>query len=203
MTVYLVSHFFNRPSFALSFSLLCTSVSLRNTAFNWRSFLHENVFILLFIEGNNDVLHFDITQVKKRFSRDALVTNASLVNRTVACVPVKHRAAFNLRSFLHENVFILPFVEGQCLSPLRHRERERSVRRMCLHKEENIHAQFAQNLRMPTYHTGTGRNSKINKQMLTQNFTNSLKHSVPHGMILTSYRICAKPWCPFQNSGQS
>ena len=56
--------------------------------------------------------------------------------------------------------------------------RERSVRRMCLHKEENTHAQFAQNLRMPPYHTGTGRNSKINRQMLTQKFTNSLNHSV-------------------------
>ena len=56
---------------------------------------------------------------------------------------------------------------------------------MCLHKEENTHAQFAQNLRMPTHHTGTGRNSKM-EQMLLQKFTNSLKHSIAAWMTLIS-----------------
>ena len=77
---------------------------------NLRSLLQENVFILPFIAGHNDVLHFDIAQVKTRFTREPLVTTVSSVNLTLACVPVKHRAAFILRSFLHENVFILLFI---------------------------------------------------------------------------------------------
>ena len=76
-----------------------------------RSFLHESVFTLLFLHCSVS-LHFDIAQVQTRFTREPLVTKVSLVNLTVACVPEKHRAAFNLRSFLHENVFILLFIEG-------------------------------------------------------------------------------------------
>ena len=84
---------------------LVTTVSLVNhtvacvpakhrAAFNLRSYVYESVFILLFTESHNEVLHFDITQVKKRFSRDALVTNASFENLTLTCVPERHRAAF-------------------------------------------------------------------------------------------------------------
>ena len=73
-------------------------------AFNLRSFLHESVFVLLFVEGHNVFLHFDIAQVKTRFTWESLVTNVSSMNLTVACVPEKHYDAFNLRSFLHENV---------------------------------------------------------------------------------------------------
>ena len=68
-------------------------------------------------------LHFDITQMKTRFTRQPLVTNVALVDLTVACVPVKYRAAFNLKSFLHENVCILPFVENH--NVFHHFERER------------------------------------------------------------------------------
>ena len=104
-------------------SLLSTNVSLINltvarvpakhrAAFNLRSYVHESVFILLFIESHSVFLHFDIAQVKTRFTREPLVTTVSLVNLTVACVPEKQRAAFNLRSFLHEIVFILLFIEG-------------------------------------------------------------------------------------------
>ena len=102
---------------------LVTTVSLLNltkacvpekhsAAFNLRSFLHESVFILLFIESNNVFLHFGIVLVKTRFTREPLVLTVSLVNLTVACAPEKHRAAFNLKSFLHESVFILLFIEG-------------------------------------------------------------------------------------------
>ena len=52
-------------------------------------------------------VHLDIVQVKTRFRRVPLVTTVSLENLTVACVPEKHRAAFSLRSFLHERIFIL------------------------------------------------------------------------------------------------
>ena len=81
-------------------------------AFNLRYFLHESVFILLFIEGHNVFLHFGIAQVKTRFTREPRVTSVSLVNLTVVCLTEKHRAAFNLRSFLHEDVFIPLFTEG-------------------------------------------------------------------------------------------
>ena len=54
-------------------------------------------------------LHLDNAQVKTRFTRQPLVTNVALVDLTVACVPEKHHDAFNLRSFLHEKVFILLF----------------------------------------------------------------------------------------------
>ena len=97
----------------LNLTLACVPVKHR-AAFNLRSFLQESVFILFFIEGNNDVLHFDITQIKKRFTREPLVTNVSVLKSHVTvCVPEEHRAAFNLRYFLHEDVFILLFVEGQ------------------------------------------------------------------------------------------
>ena len=66
----------------LNLTLACVPVKHR-AAFNLRSFLRESVFILLFIEGNNDVLHFDITQVKKRFTRDPLVTNVSVLKSHV------------------------------------------------------------------------------------------------------------------------
>ena len=92
-------------------TVACVPVKYR-VAFNLRSFLHESVFFLHIMKGNNDVLHFDITQVKKRFTRDPLVTNAFWVSLTVACVPGRHRAAFNLRSFLHKSDFILLFIEG-------------------------------------------------------------------------------------------
>ena len=75
--------------------MACVAVKQR-VAFN---------LILLFIEGDNVFLHFDIAQAKTRFTREALVTNV-VVNLTVACVPVKHRAALNLRSFLHESVLM-------------------------------------------------------------------------------------------------
>ena len=52
-------------------------------------------------------VHLDIAQVKTRFGRVPLVTTVSLENLTVARVPEKHRAAFSLRSFLHERIFIL------------------------------------------------------------------------------------------------
>ena len=58
------------------------------------------------------VLHFDIALVTTRFTRESLVTTVSVVNLTVACVPEKLRDAFNLRSFLHECVSILLFIEG-------------------------------------------------------------------------------------------
>ena len=74
-------------------------------AFNLRSFLHEIVFILLFIEGHNVFLHFDIVLVKAGLALEPLITTVSSVDLTVARVPEKHRAAFNLRSFLHESVF--------------------------------------------------------------------------------------------------
>ena len=80
-------------------------------AFNLRSFLHESVFILFFIEGNNDVLHFDITQVKNA-SRGMRLSRMLLWRISVACVPQKHQAAFNLSSFLYESVFILLFTES-------------------------------------------------------------------------------------------
>ena len=80
-------------------------------AFNLRSFLHEIVFILLFIEGHNVFLHFDIVLVKAGLALEPLVTTVSSVNLTVARVPEKHRAAFNLRSFLHESVSILLSIE--------------------------------------------------------------------------------------------
>ena len=60
--------------------------------------------------GHNVFLHFDIAQVKTRFTREPLVTNVCLV-LTVACAE-KHRAALNLRSFLHGSVFILLFIES-------------------------------------------------------------------------------------------
>ena len=81
-------------------------------AFNLSSFLYECVFILLFTESHFVLLHADIVLLKANFTRETLVTNASLLNLTVACVPLKHRAAFNLRSFLQESVFILFFIEG-------------------------------------------------------------------------------------------
>ena len=82
-----------------------------STSFHVRSFLKETVFILRFVEGHNVFLHFDIDQVKSRFTREPLVTTVSLLNLTVACVPEKHSAAFNLRSFLHESNFILLSIE--------------------------------------------------------------------------------------------
>ena len=81
-------------------------------AFKMRSFLHESVFILLFIDSDNVFLHLDIAQVKTRFTRESLVTTVSSVNLTLACVPEKHRAASNLMSFRHESVFILLFTES-------------------------------------------------------------------------------------------
>ena len=64
------------------------------------------------------------------------------------------------------------------------RERERAVRRMCPHKEENTHAQFAQNLRMPNL-SHRDRKELENKQMISQKFTNSLNHSIASWMTLT------------------
>ena len=84
----------------------------QRAAFNLRSFVHKSVFILLCIERHNVFLHFDIAQIEARFTRESLVTNVSWENLTVASIPVKHRAAFNLKSFLHESVFILLFIEG-------------------------------------------------------------------------------------------
>ena len=88
--------------------------SLRHhAAFNLRSFLHESVFILLFIEGHSVFLHFDTAHLRTRFTREPLVTKVSWENLTVASIPVKHSAAFNLQTFLHESVFfILLFIEG-------------------------------------------------------------------------------------------
>ena len=57
--------------------------------FNLWSFLHESVFIILLIEGHNVFLDFDIAQTKTRYTRQPLVTNVSVVNLTVACVPAK------------------------------------------------------------------------------------------------------------------
>ena len=62
-------------------------------------------------------VHFEIAQVKTRFTRSRLVTNVSLVNLTVACVPVKHQAALHLRHFLHESVFTLLVIEGHNVFP--------------------------------------------------------------------------------------
>ena len=67
---------------------------------------------LLFGQDHNIFLLFDIAQVKSRFTRDPLVTNAFWVSLTVACVPGRHRAAFNLRSFLHKSDFILLFISS-------------------------------------------------------------------------------------------
>ena len=103
--------------------LLVTNVSLVNltvacvpvkhqAALNLRSFLHGSVFTLLAIEGHNVFPHFNNALVKARFTRESLVTNVPLGNLTVACAPEKNRAAFSLRSFLHENVFILLFIES-------------------------------------------------------------------------------------------
>ena len=78
--------------------------------FSMRSFLHESVFILLFIEGHNVFLHFDIAQVKTRFTAGAACHDCFFGKSQ--CVPEKHRVAFSLRSFLHESVFILLFIEG-------------------------------------------------------------------------------------------
>ena len=57
-------------------------------------------------------VHFDIDQVKTRFTREPLAATVPLVNLTVACVPKKHRAEVNLRTFLHETVFILLFSQN-------------------------------------------------------------------------------------------
>ena len=61
-------------------------------------------------------------------------------------------------------------------------------------QRRNTHAHFAQNLRMPTYHTGN-RKELENKQMLAQKFTNSVNRPSLFGTTLTSRCICAKPWC--------
>ena len=81
-------------------------------AFNFTTFLHETVLILLFSQDHNVFLLFDIAQVKSRFTRESLVTSVSLVHLTVACVPLQHRAAFKMRPFLHESVFILLFIDS-------------------------------------------------------------------------------------------
>ena len=99
-----------------------------STSFHVRSFLKETVFILLFNESHNVFLHFDIAKVKTRFTREPLVTTVSLLNLTVACVPEKHRAALNLRSFLHESVFTLLVIEGHnVFRPLRHRPNQNTL----------------------------------------------------------------------------
>ena len=97
--------------FLVNLTVACVPVKHCAT-FSLRSFLHESVFILLFVEGHNIFRYFDIDLVKARFKREPLVTTVSSVNLTVARVPEKHRAAFNLRSFLHESVIILLFIEG-------------------------------------------------------------------------------------------
>ena len=84
-------------------------MSLRSTV----PLLHGSVFILLFIEGHTVSLHLDIALVKARFAHESLVSIVSSVNVTLACVPEEHRGAFNLRSFLHESVFILLFTKGR------------------------------------------------------------------------------------------
>ena len=77
-------------------------------AFKMRSFLHESVFILLFIDSDNVSLHLDIAQVKTHFTQEPLVTTVSSVNLTVACV--RNTVPRSLRSFLHESVFTLLFL---------------------------------------------------------------------------------------------
>ena len=108
------THFTEEPlvttASSVTLTLACVPEKHR-AAFNLRSFLHESIFILLSIESHNVFIHFDIAQVKSRFTREPLVTTASSVTLTVACVPEKHRAAFNLRSFLHESIFILLSIE--------------------------------------------------------------------------------------------
>ena len=79
-------------------------------AFKMRSFLHESVFILLFIDSDNVSLHLDIAQVKTHFTQEPLVTTVSSVNLSGMCE--KHRAASNLMSFRHESIFILLFTES-------------------------------------------------------------------------------------------
>ena len=79
-------------------------------AFSLRSFLHENVFILLFIEGHNVFRPLCQRPGQNTLHAGTACHECSLVNLTVACVPVEHRDEFNLRSFLHENVFILLFI---------------------------------------------------------------------------------------------
>ena len=52
--------------------------------------------MILFIESHDVLLHFDIALVKTRCTREPLVTTVAMLNLTVARVPEKHRAAFNL-----------------------------------------------------------------------------------------------------------
>ena len=79
-------------------------------AFSVRSFLHESVFILLFIEGHNVFRPLCQRPGENTLHSGTACHERSLVNLTVACVAVEHRDEFNLRSFLHENVFILLFI---------------------------------------------------------------------------------------------
>ena len=111
--IVLVEAHFTRDSLVKSVSLVNRVPVIHRSSFNLRFFLHENVFILLCMEGHNDVLHFDIALVKARFTQEPLVKNVSLVNLTAKCVHQKHRNAFNLRSFLQGNVFILLIIEGE------------------------------------------------------------------------------------------
>ena len=81
---------FTRDPLVTNVSVLKSHV--HRAAFNLRSFSTRVSSSFFFIEGHDVFFHFDIAQVKTNFTREPLVTKVPLVNLTVACVPVQHRA---------------------------------------------------------------------------------------------------------------
>ena len=88
--------------------------------------------MILFIESHDVLLHFDIALVKTRCTREPLVTTVALLNLTVARVPEKHRAAFNLDPLSHENVFILLFISTLTSPRCKHASRGSRLLRIFL-----------------------------------------------------------------------